>query len=1403
MQLSPALPGNRLDSAGVDAEPAAVSRVHSVLADTARFLCRHFELQGVTRAFDTSLSWAASSSSIGVATEAAQCADGAQSPPVSSAPVAAPVPSSAGEALPSDMHTVVDRLTMHQLKSLLSSRSLSTIGSKRELVARVLLAQISKAEVERHDPALRPRRTRGQSSKHAAWSDAHRNLYSRAAALPDAESMLKEVASALQPQNGLPPFTCSRCGARLELMQQMGEVAILCPVRGPSDGCGHQIGLLGAYRMMDDRRTIVMELVHETAFRVYVHRDLQGVLLPRLAAAARPLPMKPHGSVFTLADSVPVLEALTQQSSTSLLELRVRRISQTSQLALQRAREFDALSSRHEQELRKLARARLEAAGLLRCLRDHQVRFIEWALQRRRVLCADDMGLGKTLQSLALLVALDALPALVICPAFARSSWAAQIEQWGVARPGEYRVIRGSSSALSNVTAATERIVVVSYAMLQRQFQPIRRRSWKGFIVDESHRIGTSKKSEDLDAVSDRPAGTYSFAAETAATIKLLVESPREVPIVLLSGTPGWAGSFDVFNQAQLLSPGTLGLNKWHFARDFFKVRRVPIPWRVGGYSLEIGACERPEELNLVLTRTVMLRRRRHEVLAELPELQLVELPLGLRQEHAALVVERFGIARPASELATSAVSGAERSSHQAAFEAARGRSRYAIPWEGIATPWERTGLCKVYAAKEVLKEKLTACMQAGEAVVLFVRHHRVRETLEQFLEVDFPKLRTVSLYGQQRESGLKLFAAGARDVAVCMVESCGVAIDLSIASVCIFLELPSTASEFSQAVARLHRQGQRSAVTAFVILCECRLEPGTRDEKGGNLLSEIISESQLDDRKRWFRLLRSQAESARLLGDGGGSEEDCRRAVMVTSAASQSTSDPERSRQGHELTSAHICWHFVISAETQRLHVFGGSGLHAGLISRAAPVPGVPLLSGDFVASGARASPDLHDAAATASLPSAANDFVSAHAALSVVDRHLLWSGRQDNKPVPCSAGEIADVLRSLRKRQTSSKRRFAGAASTQQASHAGKEWMRVFVSSRYGDLNYRQRVDVTRRAAFCLECLGELTAGARLELVANVCSRGADAAGAGQAADLASAFPERWISRCSVLSDLFCEGRCQETYFVKRRGGAARSALFALEGGVCRACSLDTERLRKRLALSSALSDVERHFMSRLSHLRRSRLESHPGSLSLWELDHVRAVVDGGGEAGLSNLQTLCLACHAEKTRREARHRAQERRKKLHDDDEQPQDELLLEGVQEVSKRAVLSVCAKGTQRSGVERRAVKRRRKSITPTAVPAERADPEQGSNVNSNDDAGDADFDRRLQRVAESLRHACQPEVGNVVSGGADASSQLLAAVLETLACSATDSLEVVCEVGCERARRHALLEACFRAAESC
>ena len=48
-----------------------------------------------------------------------------------------------------------------------------------------------------------------------------------------------------------------------------------------------------------------------------------------------------------------------------------------------------------------------------------------------------------------------------------------------------------------------------------------------------------------------------------------------------------------------------------------------------------------------------------------------------------------------------------------------------------------------------------------------------------------------------------------------------------------------------------------------------------------------------------------------------------------------------------------------------------------------------------------------------------------------------------------------------------------------------------------------------------------------------------------------------------------------------------------------------------------------------------RTRRMLVKPVEGDFWEADHIVAVAEGGGETSLDNFQTLCVPCHAEKTK------------------------------------------------------------------------------------------------------------------------------------------------------------------------
>ena len=118
------------------------------------------------------------------------------------------------------------------------------------------------------------------------------------------------------------------------------------------------------------------------------------------------------------------------------------------------------------------------------------------------------------------------------------------------------------------------------------------------------------------------------------------------------------------------------------------------------------------------------------------------------------------------------------------------------------------------------------------------------------------------------------------------------------------------------------------------------------------------------------------------------------------------------------------------------------------------------------------------------------------------------------------------------------------------------------------------------------------------------------------------------------------FCGDACVDRWKIKTNPQHVRSRLRARDHEVCRACRLDCGKLAQLVETLGAMArpygvthaeprmviyDAWRALRSGLGLVTRS---------SLWDADHIVEVVNGGGECGIENFQTLCLWCHRDKT-------------------------------------------------------------------------------------------------------------------------------------------------------------------------
>ena len=158
------------------------------------------------------------------------------------------------------------------------------------------------------------------------------------------------------------------------------------------------------------------------------------------------------------------------------------------------------------------------------------------------------------------------------------------------------------------------------------------------------------------------------------------------------------------------------------------------------------------------------------------------------------------------------------------------------------------------------------------------------------------------------------------------------------------------------------------------------------------------------------------------------------------------------------------------------------------------------------------------------------------------------------------------------------------------------------------------------------------------------------------------------RNICRCGCDREVpkgrwtFFGPECVHDWKLKTDPGYLRDKTFERDKGRCASCGMDTEAARKEVRKLTAYvwrsrarnvhcckntppppTTTDRE-IARALGFRDAGFPSP--NQTWWNADHIIEVVRGGGECGLENIQTLCIACHKRKTARLARERAEERK-------------------------------------------------------------------------------------------------------------------------------------------------------------
>lgn len=418
------------------------------------------------------------------------------------------------------------------------------------------------------------------------------------------------------------------------------------------------------------------------------------------------------------------------------------------------------------------------------------VRFLE--AKDGRALVGDEMGLGKTIQALAYLQLHPELrPAIIVCPASLKLNWAKEIRLTLSSKKG-VAILEGKKDIPTGWLKSVNRdIIIVNYDILIGWLKEIRSINPKIVIADEAH---------------------Y-FKANSAKRTKAMKDLIKVVShFIALSGTPIMSRPMEIYNAWVMIDPVNCP-NFYEFAQKYCGAKHNGFGWEYVGAS-------NTEELHKLLTSTVMIRRKKTDVLKDLPDKIYSSIPMKLdnQKEYNLADSDFIGYVKK-----TKGKEAAERASNAEVIAQIEALKQIAVRG-------------KLNAVIEWVHDFL----ESGEKLVLFGVHKFVIDKLiNEFRGVavkidgstsNIDKQKAVEAF--QQDDNVRLLIGN--------IKAAGIGHTLTAASNVAFIEYPWTPGEMKQAEDRCHRIGQKNCVNIHLLVAYHTIE--------GEIVELLDSKTQILD---------------------------------------------------------------------------------------------------------------------------------------------------------------------------------------------------------------------------------------------------------------------------------------------------------------------------------------------------------------------------------------------------------------------------------------------------------------------------------------------------------------------------------------------------------------------------
>jgi SNF2 family DNA or RNA helicase len=420
---------------------------------------------------------------------------------------------------------------------------------------------------------------------------------------------------------------------------------------------------------------------------------------------------------------------------------------------------------------------------------------VAYASVHKKCIIGDEMGTGKTIQALATMEYVDGYPAIIFCPASLKLNWYREIKKWLPHLKGD--VINRRSHKVSKGCD----FYVINYDITSYHKKALIKLKPKMIIPDEFHycKNGNTQRTKAVKEIAS------------------LAEY-----VVALTGTAVLNRPFELVSQLEILQQlGKFG-SFWGFVRRYCNARRGDFGWDFTGHS-------NLEELNAKLKMHCYIRRRKEDVLKDLPDKQRTVIPMELDNMNKYKEAEQsFTTWMVQKEL--------ENEEFLKKIEdltpEERSREIADRAQSTIMKTIRAEQLMKVEVLKQLaiegkmagIKEWITNFLESGEKLVVFANHIKVqKELLELFpqaahiLGEDSTEERQKNIDRFQNDKDCTLI--------ICSLVAAGVGNTLTAASNVLTVELHWTPGIHDQAEDRIHRIGQKNACNAYYMVAEDTIE--------------------------------------------------------------------------------------------------------------------------------------------------------------------------------------------------------------------------------------------------------------------------------------------------------------------------------------------------------------------------------------------------------------------------------------------------------------------------------------------------------------------------------------------------------------------------------------------------